>query len=201
MSQADGRTRLQRIAFQVGTRWYYFNINPESMGTTIPHRIATIKTKSKIIVEDFQHDVPMIQIAGTTGYNNGEGIRKIRELKQFLHEYSTLGGDGRPPEEEFIFHNFTDRESYYVTLAPEGITYTRDVERPILHNYSINLMRLRAASEPNEDDMISPEVGTGDPSNTPSQTFTPPSQTINPQTPQLPATQFGLNTLGPTIGQ
>lgn len=169
MTISDGNTVLQRIAFQVGDRFFRFAINPDSMVESRPHRTTAVKTKSRIIIEDFQSDIPTITISGTTGYNPtgrtaDRGINKIKELKQYLIDYAELGGNGNTPPDEFYFHNFTNDKSWVVHLAAEGVNYTQDANSPLTHRYEIKFIIIREAGEPPDDEVVSPEIGNKTPS-------------------------------------
>lgn len=169
MSMSDGRTRLRKIAFQVGNKFFRFALNPEDMRHSKPHRATTVKTKSRIIVEDFQSDVPTISIKGTTGFNPtgytaDRGIEKIKEMKTYLEDIAGMGGNGRTSSEDIFFHNFTNNESYAVHLAPEGVTFSQNVNSPLVYNYEINFVVLRKAGEPKDEEVISPQIGNSHPS-------------------------------------
>lgn len=162
MSMADGENRLQKIAFKLGDKFYRFRINPENYRHSKPHRVTTVKTKSRIVVEDFGEDIQTITFSGTTG--NDKGMAKIKEMKKFLEGYANRGGNGSRSETELYFHNFTNDEHYVVHLTPEGVTYTQDANQPLLHTYSISLFVLRRANEPPEDEVIEPTIGNDIPS-------------------------------------
>lgn len=169
MPMADGIGRLHKIAFQVGGRWFRFAINPENYQHKKPHRATAIKTKSRIVIEDFQSDIPVISIRGTTGFNPtgrraDRGIAKIKEMKKFLEDYANMGGNGNTPPEDFYFHNFTNDESFVVHLSPDGVTYTQDVNSPLTYKYEITFTVLRNAGEPAESDKVDPEIGNRYPS-------------------------------------
>lgn len=166
---ADGATRLRKIAFMVGGRIFRFAINPDSYTHAKPHRTTAVKTKSRIVIEDFQSDIPTITIKGTTGFNptgvaSDRGIAKIREMKEFLEDYAEMGGNGNTADEDFLFLNFTNDEYYVVHLSPEGVTYTQDANQPLMYRYEIKFTVLRKAWEPSEDEVMEPEIGNRFPS-------------------------------------
>ena len=166
---ADGQGVLRKIAFQIGDRFFRFAVNPESMVYSRPHRTTAVKTKSRIVIEDFQSDIPTVTIGGTTGFNptgvaSDRGVKKIAELKKYLKDYAAMGGNGAKPAEDFYFHDFTNMEHYVVHLSAEGVTYSQDVNSPLTHRYEIKFNILREASEPSEDDIASPEIGNRFPS-------------------------------------
>ncbi|UJH95582.1 cell division protein [Bacillus phage vB_BtM_BMBsp2] len=164
MGMSDGKTALTRIAFQVGNRFFRFAINPENMTFARPHRTTALKTKSRIVIEDFQSDIPTYTISGTTGFNptgkaSDRGITKIKEMKAFLEDYAETGGNGKKSADDFFFHNFTNDESFVVHLAPEGVTYTQDVNAPLMFRYEIKFVVLRKSTDPADDDVVAPEIG------------------------------------------
>lgn len=169
MPMSDGNNRLRKIAFQVGSKFFRFAINPENLSYSKPHRTTTVKTKSRIVVEDFQSDVPTVSIKGSTGFNptgrtNDRGINKIKEMKKFIEEYAEMGGNGKTAAEDFYFHDFTNDESFVVHLSSEGITITQDVNSPLTHRYEMKLTILRKAGEPSDEDIVDPEIGNRFPS-------------------------------------
>jgi hypothetical protein len=169
MPMSDGLNTLHKIAFQIGDDLFKFAINPESITNPRPHRVVTTKTKSRIVVSDFQSDIPTFVISGTTGFNptgkaDDRGIAKIKRLKLLIENYAEMGGDGSQPPVDFIFYDFTNDASWIVHLAPEGVTYSQDVSNPLLHRYEIKFTVLRQAAEPAEEDKINPEIGNRFPS-------------------------------------
>lgn len=186
---SDGRNTLKKIAFQLGNRWFRFAINPENYVHRKPHRATAIKTKSRIVIEDFQSDIPTISIRGTTGFNptgraKDRGIAKIKEMKQFLERYAEMGGNGGLPPEDFYFHNFTNDESFVIHLSPDGVEFTQDANEPLLFRYEITFNVLRKANQPAEDDIVDPEIGNRFPS--------------IPKGPGGPRDPFPMNPHGPT---
>jgi hypothetical protein len=164
MSMADGRGPLKKIAFQVGNRFFRFAINPDQLTYNRPHRATAVKTKSRIVIEDFQSDVPTVTISGSTGFNptgrdSDRGAKKIAEMKQFLIDYAKTGGNGSVGNDEFYFHDFTNGESHVVHLSPDGVNYTQDANSPLTHRYEIKFYILREANEPSDEDIVSPEIG------------------------------------------
>jgi hypothetical protein len=170
MSMSDGKIDYMKICFQFGDRVFRFAINPDSYVHSKPHRTAVVKTKSKIYVQDFQDDIHTIKISGTTGWNptgdkEDRGIAKIKEMKQFLQDFSTAGGNGGVAPEDFYFWNFTNEEYYVVALSPEGITFTQSADSPLLTRYEIKFIVLREASK--SEEYILPIMGNPAPTITP----------------------------------
>lgn len=168
MPMSDGKNRLHKVAFQIGSTFFKFAINPDSMQDQRPHRTTAVKTKSRIVIEDFQSDVPTITISGSTGFNptgkaEDRGIAKIKALKKFLQDFSEQGGNGSTPVDDFYFHNFTNDESWVVVLDPTGVTYTQDVSSPLTYRYEIKFIVLRPANVPADSDIVNPQIGSTPP--------------------------------------
>lgn len=166
---ADGRNRLKKIAFKIGEKTFKFAINPENYIYRRPHRTTAVKTKSRIVIEDFQDDIPTIYIRGTTGFDptgrkEDRGIEKIKEMKKYLEWYTSMGGNGDTPAEDLYFYNYTNDEYFVVHIAADGVTYTQDVQSPLTYKYEIMLTVLRKAGEPSQDDIVDPEIGNKTPS-------------------------------------
>lgn len=164
MPMSDGKNRLHKIAFQLGDTFFRFAINPDSMQDQRPHRTTPIKTKSRIVIEDFQSDVHTITISGSTGFNptgkdSDRGIAKIKEMKAFLDNFAEQGGNGSTSAEDFYFHNFTNDESWVVVLDPMGVTYTQDVSSPLTYRYEIKFIVLRPANMPADSEVVNPQIG------------------------------------------
>lgn len=164
MPMSDGKNRLHKIAFQIGSTFFRFAINPDNMQDQRPHRTTAVKTKSRIVIEDFQSDIHTITISGSTGFNptgktEDRGIAKIKALKQFLQDFSEQGGNGSTPVEDLYFHNFTNDESWVVVLDPTGVTYTQDVSSPLTYRYEIKFIVLRPANQPADTDIVNPVIG------------------------------------------
>jgi hypothetical protein len=169
MPMSDGQNVLKKIAFQIGNRFFRFALNPENFQLSRPHRTTALKTKSRIIIEDFQSDIPTITISGTTGFNptgraEDRGIAKIKEMKAYLEAYAEMGGNGNTSSQDFYFHDFTNDESYVVHLSAEGVQYTQDVNAPLMHRYQIKFVILRRSTDPADEDVINPEIGNRYPS-------------------------------------
>lgn len=195
MGMSDGKNSLRKIAFQIGSKIFRFAINPDSYTHSKPHRATAVKTKSRIVIEDFQSDIPVITIKGTTGFNPtgraaDRGIAKIKEMKKFLEDYAKMGGNGNTAAEDFYFLNFTNDEYYVVHLSPEGVNYIQDANQPLLYRYEITFTVLRKAGEPSDESIVSPEIGNRFPSIPQGSGFkggpypihtNPPSTSTNPE--------------------
>lgn len=165
MPQADGHgTYLRRIALQLNNGgWYYFRVNPSNYSHSEPQRATILKTKSDIVIEDFGKDLEVITFSGTTGWKKDgsgrTGADRMRQLRDYVRNYASQGGNGNRSINELTFHNFTEGESYIVHLSPDGITMERDVEQPILYNYKISLVVIRDASTPADNESVDPSLG------------------------------------------
>jgi hypothetical protein len=169
MPMSDGKGTLRKIAFQVGNKFFRFAINPDNIVYARPHRATAVKTKSRIVIEDFQSDIPTVTISGTTGMNPtgraaDKGIQKIKEMKEYIMAYAEMGGNGSKAADDLFFHDFTNDESYVVHLSSDGVSYTQDANSPLTHRYDIKFTILRGANEPSDDEVIDPEIGNRFPS-------------------------------------
>lgn len=150
MTQSDGKNNLKRFQFRIDgtTKAYSFRLNPTEYTFTRPQRSTVTKTQNAVVVEDFNSGLPVIKFSGTTGYFNGKGYTFMTQLKAFLEDYGNKRASfGRAPQNALLFYNLTDEEAYVVHLAPEGFIIKRDVEKPLLYTYEINLIVLREVSK------------------------------------------------------
>lgn len=168
MAQSDGKNKLSRFMIKDrgnGTQ-YAFTLNPQKYKVSFPQRVSALKTLDRIIVEDFNGDVPTINISGHTGFKHGQGEKKMRALRKLLDTYANGKTNyGKPPKTPLEFYNFTDGDYYYVTLSPDGYNITRDVDNPLIHNYDLNFYVLGKIGEDitNSDDFIGDkEISTSD---------------------------------------
>lgn len=164
MAQADNGTRqLQRMAIQLSDKTLYrFQVNPQNYTISRPQRTSVFKTRTHVIVEDYGPDIPTIKFSGTTGLrkvNGKSGADRLKELQAVIARYANAGHAEGTQSLEMYFHNFTDGESYAVHLGPEGISVERNAERPLLYDYTINLLILREATQPSPDKIDLPATG------------------------------------------
>lgn len=181
--QADGRNKLERVALELRGQdangkttiiaYYKFLINPNNYKEEHPQRSTIFKTRSAIVVEDFGPDLVKISFSGTTGYKKMKdptdgktksGADRLFELRDLLEHYSYSGhriDDIGIDATEMYFYNFTDGKSYVVHLAPEGFSIERSAERSLLFDYSINLVVLRDARNPDKRDIDHETLGNG----------------------------------------
>lgn len=141
MPQADGRDRLKRMEFVLNGRSYTFSVNPEEYTQEEPSRSVVTQTKGGAWVDDFGAGLQTINIQGTTGFRNGLGVTKFKELRNMIRNY--YGGTA-----ELTFHNWTDDESWIVHTDPSGFRLMRSKSNPLLYMYEIRLVCLRSASHP-----------------------------------------------------
>lgn len=147
MSQADGTHTLDLMEFSYSGGSYKFNLNPQSMKMSQPHRTSVIKTQSTYVVEDFNDDIQSIQISGTTGGPRIlKGEQAIMNMWNFLDKYANqIPAYGQAPQEPLEFYNHTENYAFATVLAPDGYSITRDVSHPLQWNYEINLIVLGVA--------------------------------------------------------
>lgn len=182
--QSDGRDKLNRVALRLldengrTIAYYKFKINPQNYKEDHPQRATVYKTRSATVIEDYGADLVQISFSGTTGFkrdSNGSGADRLFRLKDLLETYSQSGHRvdevGIPPT-ELRFYNFTDGGSYVVHMDSSGFSIERSAERPLLYDYSINLVVLRKASEPNVRDVDEAVLG--------NRFYETTSETLNP---------------------
>lgn len=148
MPQSDGRTKLKRIEIDFGNKTYKFNINPEEYSQDEPSRSTVTQTKGGAFIDDFGNGLQNIFIKGSTGFERGLGVDKYKELRDRVREYYEQGKLGSSPENEIIFHNFTDDESWVVHTDPSGIRLLRNKNNPLLYMYELKFICLRPAKYP-----------------------------------------------------
>lgn len=166
MAQADGKNKLSRFMLHIpGFGYYRFKVNPENYKYSMPQRTTITKTKGDIVVEDYGRDVETITFSGTTGFKGTKsGKAKLDELYNAINKYAQTAGNGTRPANFITFYNMTDNKSYKVHLAPEGFSYSRSVNEPLLFRYEISLVVLGRASEPPRDSLAETELGNKKPS-------------------------------------
>lgn len=137
MPQADGYHNLSRMELAYGDKSFQFNINPQTLKTTSPHRTSVLKTQGNYVVEDFNADVQTLELSGTTGGARSNGYEVAIQLWNFLEGYSMQADNYGETPEYLTFYNHTDDYAWDVVLAPEGFSWERSAERPLLWDYSI----------------------------------------------------------------
>lgn len=147
MPQSDGKNRLKRIEFVIMGKSYKFNINPEEYIQEEPSRSTVTQTKGGAWVDDFGAGLPVITIRGSTGFQYGLGVSKFKELRNLVRQYYSSSSN-----KEFIFHNWTDDESWVVHTDPQGFRLLRNRNNPLLYMYDIRLICLRPATHPKTKD-------------------------------------------------
>lgn len=149
MPQSDGISTLQRMEFSHSKGSYKFNINPQNISMSQPHRSSVIKTQSNYVIDDFNSDVQTIKISGTTGSSRGaKGEKAIMNLWTFLDSYENQTPNyGQSPREPLDFYNHTENYAFSTVLSPEGYTISRDVSHPLWWYYEINLIVLGYAGQ------------------------------------------------------
>lgn len=153
MTQADGTHSLKRMRLSYNGINYDFRVNPENYEKTIPQRVSVTRTQSATVVEDFNNDVAVITISGTTG--NDKNQTAINGMKNFLDGFNRKNPRyGQTPKPYMIFYNFTDGEYNYVTMHSDGVTYTRDVNNPLVSQYKISFYVIGNLSDADIDSTI-----------------------------------------------
>lgn len=155
MPQADGLHQLERMEFSYSGGNYKFNINPQNMTMSQPHRSSVIKTQSTFVVEDFNDDLQTIRISGTTGGLKMKGEQAIMALWKFLDTYANQTPNyGQAPREPLTFYNHTENYAFSVVIGPEGYEISRSVDSPLTWNYELNLVVIGYAGATVDDTTI-----------------------------------------------
>lgn len=140
MPQADGYNTLSRMELAYGDKSFQFNINPQTLKSSSPHRTSVLKTQGNYVVEDFNADVQTLEIAGTTGGARSNGYQVAKNLWNFLEGYSKQADNYGEAPEYLTFYNHTDDYVWDVVLAPDGFTWERSADRPLLWDYTIKFI-------------------------------------------------------------
>lgn len=147
MPQSDGKNKLKRVEFVFDGKSYQFNLNPQEYEQTEPMRGAVTQTKGGAWVDHFGGGLVQIYMKGTTGFQNG--FTKWKELRDLLRSYYNSIKPGQTPTKFITFHNFTDEESWIVTIDPQsGFRLSRSKSNPLLYMYEIYMICLRPAQYP-----------------------------------------------------
>lgn len=164
MPQSDGTNKLVRVELAYGNESYKFNINPQEITNTTPHRSSVVKTQGRYLVEDFNDDIQTITMSGTTGGPRLGGEKAIKRLWTFLDSYSnTRSNYGNAPKDPLVFYNHTEDYAFSCVMAPQGYTIKRSVENPLMWEYEINLVVLGYAGQTVNPNTISgADVSTAD---------------------------------------
>lgn len=149
MPQSDGRNRLKRFQFELGDQTYTFQLNPEEYSQDEPSRSTVTQTKGGAWIDDFGGGLEIIFMRGSTGLRNG--YSRFVRLRNMIRAYRDGTDPGNTPDEELIFHNFTDGESWVVHLDPSGFKLYRSKSNPLLYMYELRLTCLRKASDPKQE--------------------------------------------------
>ena len=153
------------MALSYNGKTIQFRINPQNYQFNEPQRITSIKTQTDLVVEQYGPDVPTITISGNTGYFQDEngltGAQRFNELRDMILQYQSSTIDGAYPATDLYFYNYTDDQSYTVSIAQGGYQDTRSVDTPLLYNYSIAMIVLQGSDQPNRGQVVNPLAGKG----------------------------------------
>lgn len=165
MPQEDGHNELKRMAFSYNGRTVNLWPNPQNYQFQEPQRATTIKTQGDNVIEQYGPDFPIISISGHTGYkidaNGKNGKQRLEDLKSLILSYQSATIDGLAPDKDLTFYNYTDDQSYVVTIPTGGFEYSRSVDTAVLFNYSISMAVLRGSDQPDRSSVINALVGSG----------------------------------------
>lgn len=161
-AQMDGFTNLKRMAFIYAGNTVTLRINPQNYQMQSPQRATTIKTQGDNVNEQYGPDFPIITMSGTTGWHRDSGgltgAQRFEELRWLISSYQSASLNGSTPPSPMYFYNYTDGYSYTVAIASGGFEYTRSVEKPILFDYSLTLICLSGADEPDRANIQQPNL-------------------------------------------
>jgi hypothetical protein len=130
---------------------YKFNINPQNMTMSQPHRSSVINT--------YEAD----QSFALGGLRMG-GESAIMSMWKFLDGYSNQSPSyGQAPREPLTFYNHTENYAFSVLFAPEGYEISKSVDSPLNWNYEINLVVIGyAGSSVDESTITASDITTQD---------------------------------------
>lgn len=151
MPQSDGKNKLKRFEIEFKGKTFKFNINPEEYVQEEPSRSTVTQTVGGAWVDDFGSGLPNIFIKGTTGFQNGLGVKKFKELRNMVRDYYDDNKPGQEVKDYMTLHNYTDGESWIVHTDPSGIKLLRSKSAPLLFMYEMRFICLRPANFPDLD--------------------------------------------------
>ena len=170
MPQYDAFGNLKRMAFVFGGTTLTLLVNPQNYQYQGTQRATNIKTQSDNVIENYGPDFPIISITGNTGYRKAwdqdtgtylTGKGRFDRLRNFFLGYMGTQVDGMATSGPMYFYNWTDDLSYTVTIPAGGFQYSRSVDTTLLYNYSISLLVLSGADQPNRGNIVNPIIGSG----------------------------------------
>lgn len=177
MPQSDGKSALKRMTIYDPNNKSTFNftLNPQEYLETRPHRVTVVKTMSDIVIEDFNSDIPTLKISGHTGWKHGEGKKQFDKLERLLRTYANRKTNyGSFSGEPLYFYNYTDDKHYRVHITPEGYTFKRSAEKPLLFDYELNfyiVSNTATYKNPKDMEISNKDVTTGDKNATKTDTY------------------------------
>lgn len=165
LPQQEFGNQLKRIALEYKGQTYSFAVNPEQYTMTRPQRATVFKTQSDNVIQQFGADLSTITFSGNTGHQkDGSGLTgkdRYASLNNFILLYQNDTENGGTPASDLNFYNYTDDESYTVTIPPAGFSLNRSVDNPLIYTYSITLIVIKGTGDPSESDKINSQIGAG----------------------------------------
>lgn len=156
---------FKRISISYKDTTINFRLNPEEYKYERKTRAAIYKTQNSNVVQQFGSDIAVITMRGTTGWhkdNNGQsGKDRFDALNRLIAQYQNDTQNGGHTAQAMKFNNYTDNKYYTVTVAPDGFTYDRSLNRPLLYEYTLTLMVIGGDDTPTIDSSLTAVVGTG----------------------------------------
>lgn len=177
MPQSDGDGTLKRMTIYDpnSKETYNFTLNPQEYIETRPQRVTVVKTMSDIVIEDFNGDVPTLKISGHTGWKRGQGKKQFDRLEMLLRNYANRKTNyGSYSGEPLYFYNYTDNKYYRVHITPEGYSFKRSAEKPLLYDYEMNfyiVSNTASYKNPKDIEISNKDVTTGDKNATKTDTY------------------------------
>jgi hypothetical protein len=151
--------RNRPIGFHGSTGSYTLSIRPEELTRYEPSRLAVQQTLGGAWVDGFDRGITVIKISGTTGWHGGpadgnqlSGEAQFQQLRSqaFTAWHSAraaiVASGGDPSAVELYFVDTLNLQADLV--APKAFTLRRSKSRPLLMQYSIELLVLQDAAQP-----------------------------------------------------
>lgn len=151
MPQRSATTTLKNIEIDYKGYSCQFYVNPSEMIQQEASRSTITQTVGSAYLDNFGGALPTIYIKGNTGFSNGLGVSRFKQLRDLIRAYyNVTPGTDSSSDDEITFHNYTDDESWIVATDTQGFRLLRNNENPLLYMYEIYFVCLRPASSPKQ---------------------------------------------------
>lgn len=162
MPQRSSTTALKNIEIDYKSYSCKFYINPSEMVQQEASRSTVTQTIGAAYIDNFGGALPTIYIKGNTGFSNGLGVSRFKNMRNLIRSYyDVTPGADVSSDDEIVFHNYTDDESWVVATDSQGFRLLRNNENPLLYMYEIYFVCLRKWSEPKQSTDYANGVNTG----------------------------------------